>query len=74
MSDNREGLHALVDRIPDAEIPLAERFLQFLSTEPIGPEFSKSLRRSITQADAGETIPCTNYDEMAEKLLGEGQD
>ena len=70
MNEARQTLHELVDRIPDAQIPIAERFLSFLSHEPIGPEFAESIRCGIAQADSGETTVCRNYDEMVEKLLG----
>jgi len=70
MLTNREELHRLVDRLPDAELPTAHRFLEFLSQESVGPRFAASIRRGIGQADAGETIVCGNYDEMVEKVLG----
>jgi hypothetical protein len=72
MVTNREDLHQLVDQLPEAEIAAAARFLQFLSQEPIGPEFAVSIRRGIAQADAGELLVCRNFEEMAEKLLGNG--
>jgi hypothetical protein len=65
----REELHDLIDRIPDAELIVAKRFLEFLSQEPIEPLFAASIRRGIAQADAGQAIVCHNYDEMIEKLL-----
>jgi hypothetical protein len=65
----RDTLHDLIDRLPDAELGAARRFLEFLSQEPIGPGLAASIRRGIAQADAGQTIVCHNYDEMVEKLL-----
>ena len=70
MSANRDQIHHLVDRLPEAELLAAQRFLEFLSQEPVGPMFAASIRRGIDQADAGQTIVCHNYDEMVEKLLG----
>ena len=66
----RSDLHELVEHLPDAEIPVALRFLQFLAQEPIGPAFSESIRRGMTQADTGQTVLCRKYDEMVAKLLG----
>jgi hypothetical protein len=74
MSSSRSDLYAMIDRIPEAEIPLVERFLQFLSAEPIGPEFAKSIRRGMAQSDAGETIVCTSSEEMVETILGDSSD
>jgi hypothetical protein len=71
MAANRDVLHHLIDRLPDAEITTARRFLEFLAQEPVGPGFGKSIRRGIAQADAGEAIVCRNYDDMVEKLLGQ---
>jgi hypothetical protein len=70
MSANRDQIHHLVDRLPDAELPAAQRFLEFLSQEPVGPLFAASIRKGIAQADAGQTIVCHDYGEMVEKLLG----
>ena len=66
---NRDVLHELVDSLPEAEIATAERFLTIISKEPIGPEFSESIRRGLAQADAGDTVVCRDYPEMVEKLL-----
>jgi len=65
----RSDLHELVEQIPEKEIPVARRFLQFLSQEPISPEFAESIRRGLIQAGAGKSVVCGNLDEMAEKLL-----
>ena len=70
MAANRENLHHLVDRLSDAEVPAAQRFLEFLAQEPVGPVFAESIRLGIAQADAGEAIVCQNYDDMVEELLG----
>jgi len=70
MATNRAELHHLVDLLPDAEVATAHRFLEFLSQESVGPTFAASIRRGITQADAGETVVCGNYEEMVEKVLG----
>ncbi len=69
MAANRDTLHHLIDRLPDAEIAPAQRFLEFLAQEPVGPVFGESIRRGIAQADAGETIVCRNYDDMVDNLL-----
>jgi hypothetical protein len=71
MAANRDSLHNLVNRLPDAEIPAAQRFLEFLAQEPVGAAFGESIRRGMAQADAGDSIVCRNYDDMVEKLLGE---
>jgi len=70
MSPTREQLHDLIERLPDDEIAVAQRFLLFLSQEPIGPEFAGSIRLGIAQAGKGEIVTCHNYYEMVEKLLG----
>jgi hypothetical protein len=70
MAVARDTLHDLIDRLPNAELGVAQRFLEFLSQEPIGPGLAASIRRGIAQADAGQTIVCHNYAEMVEKLLG----
>jgi hypothetical protein len=71
MAANRDTLHNLVNRLPDDEIPAAQRFLEFLTQEPVGAAFGESIRRGMAQADAGDSIVCRNYDDMVEKLLGE---
>ncbi len=70
MAANRDSLHNLIDRLPDSEISAAQRFLEFLAQEPVGPIFAESIRVGIAQAEAGQSIVCHNYDEMVEKLLG----
>ncbi len=70
MAAERDALHHLIDHLPDAEVPAAQRFLEFLALKPIGPVFGESIRRGIAQADAGEAIVCQSYDDMVEKLLG----
>jgi len=70
MHEAREALHHLVDQLPDAALGTAQEMLESLSGESIGPEFAESIRRGIAQADAGQTIVCTNYEEMVEKMLG----
>jgi hypothetical protein len=70
MAVSREALHSLIDRLPDAELGAAKRFLEFLSKEPIGPEFADSIRRGLAEAEMGQTVVCSDYDEMVEKVLG----
>ena len=70
MSATRDNLHGLLDRIPESELPIAERFLQFLSSEPIGPRFADSIRKGIAEADNGSSIICRDLDEMTERILG----
>jgi hypothetical protein len=70
MSASRDALHQLIDGLPDAELAAAQRFLEFLSQEPVGPNFAAAIRRGIAQADAGDTIVCRSYDEMVAKVLG----
>jgi hypothetical protein len=31
---SRDPLHALIDRIPEGELPVAQRFLEFLASSP----------------------------------------
>jgi hypothetical protein len=71
MSMMRDDLHYLLDRIPESELPIAERFLQFLSSEPIGPVFAQSIRNGIAEMDSGNSIICHNLDEMVDKVLGD---
>ncbi len=71
MSAARDHLHQLIEGLPDAELDAAQRFLEFLSLEPIGPSFAKSIRRGVAQADAGQTTVCDSYDDMAAKILSE---
>ena len=66
---SRNALHQLVDSLPEAEIPTAERLLTLIAKEPIGPEFADSIRRGLDQAAAGDTVVCRDYAEMIEKLL-----
>jgi len=66
----RDNLHSLLDRIPDSELSIAERFLQFLSNEPIGPRFAESIRRGIAEVDSGNGVICHDLDEMTERILG----
>jgi hypothetical protein len=70
MAADRDALHQLIDHLPEAEVPAAQRFLEFLAHERIGPVFAESIRRGIAQANAGESIDCQSYDDMVEKLLG----
>jgi len=70
MAAPRDALHHLIDGLPDAELGVALRFLKFLSQEPVEPPLAASIRRGITEADAGRTIICHSYDEMVEKVLG----
>ncbi|MFN7921565.1 MAG: hypothetical protein U0Q16_15795 [Bryobacteraceae bacterium] len=67
----REQLHALVDGLPEQEVAMAHRFLLFLAQEPIGEQFSRSIRRGVEQANAGDTVVCGNYSEMVKKVLGD---
>lgn len=69
MPATRDELHQLIELLPDAEIPAAQRFLAFLSQEAVGPVFAESIRRGIAQAGSGQTTVCHNYEEMVEKLL-----
>ena len=69
MATTRSDLHILVDRLPEDEILVAERFLQFLTFEPVGPLFSESIRRGMAQADAGQSIVCRDEPEMISKIL-----
>ena len=66
---SRDVLHELVDSLPEEEIAIAQRFLTIISKEPIGPEFAESIRRSLAQAEAGDTVVCRDYAAMIEKLL-----
>ena len=66
---SREILHELVNSLPEAEIATAERFLTMIAKERIGPEFSESVRRSLAQADAGDTVVYRDYADMVEKML-----
>jgi hypothetical protein len=70
MGGDRDALHHLVDHLPDAELAAAQRFLEFLAHEPVGPVFAESIRRGIAQANAGDTTVCRSYDDMVDKLLG----
>ena len=70
MAAPREDLHEMIERIPDAELAAARRYLEFLSQEPVGPAFAASIRHGIAQAEAGQTIVCRSYDEMVDKILG----
>jgi hypothetical protein len=51
---SRDTLHDLVDRIPEEELPAAERFLEYLA---VGPAYRAALSaapdaESVTDADA----------------------
>jgi hypothetical protein len=71
VATNRADLHLLVDRLPETEVPVAGRFLQFLSAEPIGPIFAASIRRGIADAGEGNMIVCRDREEMIERILGD---
>jgi hypothetical protein len=66
----RNDLHEMIERFPDAELAAARRYLEFLSQEPVGPEFAASIRRGMRQAEAGQTVVCQTYDEMVDKIRG----
>jgi hypothetical protein len=70
MSTTRAELHDLVERLPDAEILAARRFLEFLSEESVGPVFAESIRTEIAQTSARETIVCRSCEDMSAKPLG----
>lgn len=67
----REHLHGLVDRLPEGEINAAERFLEFLASEQVGPTFSQSVRRGLADSVAGRTVDCATEEETFAKLLEE---
>jgi hypothetical protein len=69
MAAARNDLHDLVDRLPEAEVESARRFLESLAQEPLDPEFAASIRRGIEQANTGNTVVCHTYEEMVERLL-----
>jgi hypothetical protein len=50
----RERLHTLIDRIPEAEISAAQRFLEYLATTPAfrAANLATSDDEPITQGDA----------------------
>ena len=68
---SRANLHTLVDRLSDGEVSAAERFLEFLTTEPIGEQFAASIRRGMAESSRGETIVCRDEAEMISKILGD---
>ena len=70
MAITREELHHLIEGLPEQEMESAQRFLLFLSQEPIGPEFGMSIQRGLEQADSGQTIVCRDYEDMVERVLG----
>jgi len=59
MPTDRDILHELVDRLPNAEIEAARRFLEFLShremAEEIDPQTAAEIRASL--ADPRPDIP-----------------
>ena len=71
MAALRNDLHEMIERLPDAELEAARRYLEFLSQEPVGPDFAASIRRGMRQAQAGQTVVCHSYDEMVDKILGQ---
>jgi hypothetical protein len=70
MAVPRDTLNDLVDRLPDADLSVAQRFLESLSQDRVDAAFAASIRRGIAEVDAGQTIDCHSYDDMVEKLLG----
>ena len=65
---NREGLHNLIERIPDAEVPAAQRFLEYLvispalraaqaappDDEPVTADDETAIARSQAEIEAGK--------------------
>jgi len=52
---DREQLHDLIDRLPDAEISTAKRFLEFLSSQeaPVGEEMLARIDEARANPSAG---------------------
>ena len=71
----RDSLHNLIDRLPEAEVPAAKRFLEYLATNPayravqVAPEDdepvtaadAKAIGRSLDDIKAGRV---TTHDEV----------
>jgi len=53
---SRDTIHALVDRIPESELPAAERFLEYLA---VSPAYRAALSASL------DDEPVTDSDVMA---------
>lgn len=51
---NRDSLHNLIDRIPEAEVPAARRFLEYLATNPAyrAAQLAPDDDEPVTTADA----------------------
>ena len=65
---SKEGLHNLVDRLPEAEVAAAMRFLEFLCAgiddEPLTPEDWESIREGEAAIAKGDSI---GLDELKRK-------
>ena len=68
---NRDSLHNLIDRIPEAEVPVARRFLEYLATspayraaqlaphddEPVTTADAEAIARARSDIEAGRVTP-----------------
>jgi hypothetical protein len=68
---NRDTLHQLIDRIPEAELPAAQRFLEFLASspafraalsassddEPVSEGDAAAIAKAREEIRAGKTVP-----------------
>jgi len=66
--DVRDHLHQLVDELPEAEIPAAQRFLQYLHEvhdpidhEPLSDETIEAIREGEEAMKRGEFITLEEY-------------
>jgi len=67
---NRETLHHLIDRIPEGELPAAQRFLEYLASnpayraamsappddEPVTPGDAEAIAKAREDVRAGRTV------------------
>lgn len=54
---DREQLHALIDRLPDAEVPTAKRFLESLSAQEAPVDEELLARIDAARAHPSPGIP-----------------
>jgi hypothetical protein len=73
LSMSRDALYALIDRIPEDELPAAKRFLEYLTTSPA---YRAALSappddEPVTQADA-DAISQARREARAGKVVSHG--
>jgi len=67
VATDRHTLHELVDQLPDAELPAARRFLEFLSQPTAGEEIDEQTAAKI-RASLADPRPDIPHEELWARL------